>query len=100
MVLLDREVRFQISPNGLYYFGAADRENSVLLLNTVSENQEGFTQRGYEGAWEARRDMHLLGFLSERDFENMVRLNMVVNCPVTFIDVKTLNLFLVLISPH
>ena len=39
MFLPDREVRFQLSPNRLYYFGAADRENSVLLLNTVSENR-------------------------------------------------------------
>ena len=39
MFLLDREVRFQPSSNGLYYFDAPDRENSVLLLNTVMENQ-------------------------------------------------------------
>ena len=39
MVLPDREVRFQLSPNGLYYFDAADRESTVLLLNTVSENR-------------------------------------------------------------
>ena len=32
--------------------------------------------------------MHLLGFPSERDFENMVRLSMIVNCPITFDDVK------------
>ena len=50
MVLPDRELRFQLSPNGLYYFGAADRENIVLLLNTVSENQKGFKQREYKGA--------------------------------------------------
>ena len=49
MVLPDREVRFQLSPNGLYYFDASDRENSVLILNTVSENQEGVTRREYEG---------------------------------------------------
>ena len=36
MVLPDREVRLQLSPNGLYYFDATDRENSILLLNTVS----------------------------------------------------------------
>ena len=36
MVLQDREVKLQLSPNGLYYFDAADRENGVLLLNTVS----------------------------------------------------------------
>ena len=45
MVLPDREVRFQLSRNGLYYFDAADRDNSVLILNTVMKNREGFTQR-------------------------------------------------------
>ena len=35
MVFPDRGVRFQLIPNGLYYFDAADRDNSVLLLNTV-----------------------------------------------------------------
>ena len=67
MVLPDREVRFQLSPNRLYYFDKTDRENSVLLLKTVLENREGFTRREYEGAWEARQAMHLLAFPSERD---------------------------------
>ena len=49
MILPDREVKFQLSPNRLYYFDAADRENGVLLLNTVSENKEGFKRRYYEG---------------------------------------------------
>ena len=88
MVLPDRGVIFQLSPKGLYYFDAEDRENSVLLLNTVSENREGFTRREYKGAWEVWRAMHLLGFPSEQDFENMVRSNMIVNCLVTFSDVK------------
>ena len=79
MVLLDREVKFQLSPNGLYYFDAEDRENGVLLLNTVSENREGFTWREYEGAREARRAIHLLGFPLDRDFENMACSNMIVN---------------------
>ena len=92
MVVPDREVRFQLSPNGLYHFDAADRDNIVLLLNTVSENREGFTQREYEGDRELWRAMHLLGFPSERDFENMVRSNIMVNCPVTFSDVKNAKL--------
>ena len=41
--------------------------------------------------------MHLLGFPLERDFENMVRSNMIVNCPVTFIDVKKAKL---IFGPH
>ena len=58
----------------------------------VSENREGFTQREYKGAREAQRAMHLLGFPPERDFENMVRLNMIVNCSGTFDDVKNAKL--------
>ena len=92
MVPPEKEVRFQLSPNGLYYFDAAYRENSVLLLNMVSDNQEGFTRRDYKGDQEARQMMHLLGFPSEHNFENMVHLNMIVNCPVTFDDVKNAKL--------
>ena len=100
MVLPDREVKYQISPNGLYFFDAADRENGVLLLNMVSENRERFTRREYKRDREAQRAMHLLGFLSERYFENMVRSSMILNCTVTFSDVKTPNLFFVVTSPH
>ena len=32
--------------------------------------------------------MHLPGLPSEREFENMVRSNMIVNYPVTFSDIK------------
>ena len=56
------------------------------------ENREGFTRREYYGVQEARRAMHLLGFLLERDFENMVRSNMIFTCPVTFYDVKNAKL--------
>ena len=33
-----------------------------------------------------------MGFPSERDLENTVRLNTIVNCPVTFDDVKNAKL--------
>ena len=73
MVPADREVSFHLSPNRIYYFDTVERENIVLMLNTVSENWECFLQREYDGAQEAQREMHLLGFPSERDFENIVR---------------------------
>ena len=60
----------------------------MLLLNTVLDNREGFTRREYKGAREARRAMYLLGFPLERDFDNMVCSNMIINCPVTSSDVK------------
>ena len=62
IVLLDREVIFQLSSNGLYYFDAAERDNIVLLVNTVSEKRDGFTRREYKGDREARRVLHLLRF--------------------------------------
>ena len=49
MFLLDREVIFQLSPNGLYYFDVADRENSVLLLNMVSEKGGSIYMEGLRG---------------------------------------------------
>ena len=36
--------------------------------------------------------MHLLGFPSERDFDNMVCSNIIVNCPVTLDDMKNAKL--------
>ena len=33
--LLDREVRLELNPNGLYYSDTTNRDNIVLLLNTV-----------------------------------------------------------------
>ena len=39
--------------------------------------------------------MYLLGFPLEWDFENMVRSNIIVNCPVTFDDVKNSELIFV-----
>ena len=92
MVIPDRKVRFQLSPNRLYYFDSADRDNSVLLLNTVSEYREGVMRRGYEGDREARQAMHMLGFSSERYFENTLRSNMIINFPVTFDNVKNARL--------
>ena len=62
------------------------------MLNTVSENCKGFMRREYQGAQEAQRAMHILGFLSERGFENMVRLSMIVNCPINFDGVKNIKL--------
>ena len=56
-------------------------------MNTVDENRKSFMDREVKGARGSRRALRVLGFSSERDFENMVRLNMIVNCPVTHCDI-------------
>ena len=92
MILPDRKFRFHLIPNGLYCFDATEQENSIFLINTVAENREGFTRQGYVEAQEARWAMQLLGFPLERDFRNMICSNMILNCSVTFEDVKNAKL--------
>ena len=57
MMLTNHDIRFQMIPNGLYYFDAADQEKKMLLLNTVVDNWGGSTHREYEGTQEAQRAM-------------------------------------------
>ena len=86
MVMPTRDIIFQLSANRLYYHDTSDRAGNVLLLNTVEQNREGFTDREFQGANSARRALHLLGHPSERDLGDMIRTNMIVNFPVTFKD--------------
>jgi hypothetical protein len=58
-----------------------------MLVTTVKENKEGFTDREFTRAKAARRAMGLVGYPSPRDFKNMVRLNMIKNCTVTPADI-------------
>jgi hypothetical protein len=57
------------------------------MVNTIKENREGFTNREFEKAKEARRALDLVGYPSPKDFMNMVRSNMIKNCPVSPIDI-------------
>jgi hypothetical protein len=76
-----KEVIFRRSQSGLYYY---DTDNlAVVMVNTVAENREGYTQREYDDAKQARRALGMVGYPSNKDFNNIVRSNMINNCPVT-----------------
>ena len=62
-----------------------------MIKNMVEENCEGFTCQEYKGAKAARRVLGLMGYPSEWDFSNMVSSKMIMNCPVTFRDIKNAN---------
>jgi hypothetical protein len=81
----DKEVIFSASRSGLYYHNTTNR--TVVLVNTVKQNKEGFTEREYNGEKSARRALGLVGYPSPRDFKNMVRSNMIKNCSVTSTDI-------------
>jgi hypothetical protein len=61
------------------------------MVNTVAENGEGYTQREHDDAKQARRTIGMAGYHSNKDFNNMVRSNMIKNCPVTSKSVSAAN---------
>jgi hypothetical protein len=81
----DKDVIFSASSSGLYYHDTTNR--AVVLVNTVKQNKEGFTEREFNRANSARRALGLVGYPSPRDFKNMVRSNMIKNCSVTSTDI-------------
>jgi hypothetical protein len=82
---IDKDVIFSASHSGLYYHDTTNRE--VVLVNTVKQNKEGFTEREYNRAKSARRALRLVGYPSPRAFKNMVRSDMIKNCSVTSTDI-------------
>jgi hypothetical protein len=84
-----KNVIFKQSLSGLYYDDTRDR--AIVMVNTVNENREGYTNREFERAKVAQRALGMVGYPSPADFTHMVRANMIRNCPVTPTDITTSN---------
>jgi len=83
--------------NGLFAFDTAADDiisasdahyPAVSLVKTVSQAKSNFTRREIEGADAARTLYCKLGRPSERQFESILRNNLIRNCPVTPNDAK------------
>ena len=61
---------------------------ATTLLQTVDDNKKGFTPNDVKKADLAKRVYEMVGQSSPRDFYNMIKFNMIQNCPVTIADVK------------
>eukprot|EP00957_Ditylum_brightwellii_P096621 7358931-Ditylum_brightwellii.AAC.1 len=59
-----------------------------LHINTVAENKQWFTCRQYQQAVQARKLYAMVGSPSPADFKNMVKLNLIKNCPITAEGIK------------
>ena len=53
------------------------------MINTVAENQEGYSKRQVEQAKAARKLQAIVGNPSTRDLKAMLNSNQLMNCPVT-----------------
>ena len=91
-------VKFIRSPNGLYYHDVRWGDNQPMgpepkiygttLVQTVEDNKKIFTPNDIKRADLAKRVYEMVGRPSSRDFYNMIKFNMIQNCPVTISDVK------------
>ena len=61
----------------------------LVLVNTVGEKLEGLSRRDLDGASDARRDLEMFGYPSQKNFEHMVCT--INNCPVAIEDVCNAN---------
>jgi hypothetical protein len=63
----------------------------VVVVNTVEGNREGYTDRAFGAAKQARHAQGMVRCPSEKDFKDMVSSNMIRNCPVTLKDIDAAN---------
>ena len=71
--------------DGLHYQDTRNCE--IILVQTVQENEEGYSQRQIQDAKKARDLYANIGYPSARDFKNIISNNLILNCPVTASDV-------------
>ena len=71
--------------DGLYDHDTRNRE--ITLVQTVQENEEGYSQRQIQDAKKARDLYAKVGYPSARYFKNIISKNLFLNCPVTASDV-------------
>ncbi len=99
-------VEFHPTPNGLHIVDLKQNPEAAYLLvneadindnipradsspdhqvhvNTVRQNFEGYTKKQVQQAEHTRRLMGMVASPSERNFQAMLRLNMLKDCPVT-----------------
>ncbi len=102
-------VEFKPTPKALHALNLKDNPDAAFLLvndaevqmprvtptkpyvATVRTNFEGFSRKQVEGAMAARCLMGMVATPSPRDFEGMVRLNMLKDCPITNDDITNAN---------
>ena len=71
--------------DGLHYHDTRNRD--ITLVQTVQENEEGYSQRQIQDAKKAWDLYAKVGYPSARDFQNIISNNLILNCPATASDV-------------
>ena len=74
-------IDFVMHPDGLHYHNT--RQTELVMVNTVAENEEGYTKHQLQEAKVAREVQAVVGSPSTKDLKTMLDSNQIMNCPVT-----------------
>ena len=93
-------VKFKPTPKGLHVLNLKNNpEAAFLLVNdadlaygkspvpTIHQNYKGFTKRQIQQATQARQIMGMIGAPTEHQFQSLVCLNLLKDCPITNADI-------------
>ena len=96
----DGVVEFTPTDRGLHALNLRDNPHAAYMLvndgvlspdgtavATVRSNFEGFTKQQIKQAVKARRLMGMIGAPTEREYQGLVRLNLIKDCPITNSDI-------------
>ena len=88
------QFKFIQSPPGLHYLDTTNPDPSnhvhtTLVVNTVAENKKNYTNNDYLRALRARELQIKVGRPSTGTFVDLLKRNIITNCPITPADIKT-----------
>ena len=82
-------IKFSRTNEGLYTYKPNEHVlNKTILLQTVKENKQFYTNRQIARANLARKLYHNIGTPSIADFKAIIRMNAISNCPITIEDIN------------
>lgn len=76
---------FRMHPNGLHYYDP--KQQDVCMLDTVKQRSEGFSLHQVNLAKVAQEFQANVGHPSTPNLKNIIKCNMILNCPVSVTDV-------------
>ena len=81
-------INLRENPNAAFILvNDADIASSPSPVRTVRKQYEGFTKKQIQAAATARRLMGMIGAPSEREFQGLVQMNLIKDCPITSTDI-------------
>ncbi len=80
-------MHFVMHPNGLHYFDP-NQKRELTMVQTVKDTSEGYSDIQIRKAKEACKFQAKVGHPSTRDLKNIVKTNMIANCPVTVANIE------------